>query len=151
MARTKRGGLVQSIRDTLDEQAVTRPPAVLALVYAQRIDEATHLPLALQRALQAVRDGLAGDGDTAAALTALDKLTAALSAVTVAAELGPKLLAALDALLLTPKARATLEGRVPILPPAAPSTPDKAANPLHALRAERDELQARRDRRGNAG
>ena|SRR5581483_1709605 len=154
MARTKRGGLVASIRAALtddsanggDTQALATPAACLALVYAKQIDEVTHVRATLDKALRTLRAACEAyeDGDEGAdgpsALDAYAKVSAALCAVTVAADLGPKLLAALDALLLTPKARAAIDAKTP----GAAAAP---ANPLDALRAEQDELKARRDRR----
>jgi hypothetical protein len=112
------------------------PAAVLALTYAERIDEATHTTLGLAKALQVVRTTVDAAGSDEAR-DALDKVCAAVSAVTVASDLGPKLLAALDALLLTPKARAAVGQAV---------TDTAPASPLAALRAEEDELASRRAR-----
>lgn len=87
------------------------PAAALALAYADQIDAATHVSLGLAAALDQLRlaaqlaDEAAEAGDDAN-MRAFRKVAAALSAVTVASDLGPKLLATLDALLLTPKARA---------------------------------------------
>lgn len=101
------------------------PAAVLALTYAASIDEATHLPLGLADALRlieaAVTTAAASDPLAyAGAHVAFDKVAAALSAVTVASDLGPKLLAALDALLLTPKARAAVGAAMGNAAPASP-------------------------------
>lgn len=98
------------------------PAAALALAYAEQIDQATHVSLGLAAALTDVERAVmvaieSGDLD---ALPAFRKVAAALSAVTVASDLGPKLLAALDALLLTPKARAAVAGQVPVATPAGP-------------------------------
>ena len=117
------------------------PAAALALVYAERIDESNHVTTALAKSLRLVGEAVATAVESdplayAGAHDAFDKVAAALSAVTVASDLGPKLLAALDALLLTPKARAAA-GQA--LASAAP-----AAGPLGALRAEEDELGKRR-------
>jgi hypothetical protein len=121
------------------------PAAALALVYAEQIDEATHVALGLAAALDQLRIAaqLADESSTAdriddTNMRAYRKVAAALSAVTVASDLGPKLLAALDALLLTPKARAAA-GQA--LGDAVPTSP------LGALRAEEDELAGRRARR----
>lgn len=125
-----------------DRQA---PAAALAITYAERIDECGHVGLALSAALDQLRLAaqLADEADCAADdanVRAYRKVAAALSAVTVTSELGPKLLAALDALLLTPKAKAAVGQALP-----AAST----ASPLGALRAEEDELTRRR--RARAG
>lgn len=133
MTRTRKSGLSQAVRGALEDETRSTPAAELALVYAARIDEAAHVRLPLDKALRTLRNVCGSEEDFAA----LDKVTAALSAVTVAGDLGPKLLATLDALLLTPKAGAALERKLP-------TTDGKPANPLHGLR---DELQERRDRR----
>jgi hypothetical protein len=119
------------------------PAAALALVYAEQIDESTHVSLGLGAALDQLRLAaqLADESSTAdkiddTNMRAYRKVAAALSAVTVTGDLGPKLLAALDALLLTPKARAAAGQAL------ASATP--AAGPLGALRAEEDELGKRR-------
>lgn len=125
---------------------VNAPAAALAIVYAERIDESNHAPSALAAALDQLRlaaqiadEPTLADKIDDTNMRAFRKVAAALSAVTVASELGPKLLAALDALLLTPKARAGVGKQL------AAATP--AANPLGALRAEEDELAGRRARR----
>lgn len=122
------------------------PAAALALVYAERIDESGHVGLALANALEQLKRAaeIADEANTNDRvddrnMTAFRKVSAALSAVTVASDLGPKLLAALDALLLTPKSRAAVSDALP---------PASAGNPLAGLRAEEDELsKARRARR----
>ena len=111
------------------------PAAVLALAYAEQIDEATHTSLGLAKALRTVEAAVATAVDAdlalhAGALDAYHKVAAAVSAVTVASDLGPKLLAALDALLLTPKARAAAGRHVLLLhrPHARPSATTSAAS-----------------------
>lgn len=124
------------------------PAAALAEVYAERIDESGHVGVALTNALAELRraallaDESCTDGRAdQSASKAYDKVAAALSAVTVAAELGPKLLAALDALLLTPKARAAAGEAVKGAAGAKP------ANPMDALRAREDEVARQRAKR----
>lgn len=124
------------------------PTAALALVYAERIDEATHAPLGLAAALDTLRDAaqLADeqnmtDGINATHMHAWRKVAAAVSAVTVAGDLGPKLLAALDALLLTPKAQAAIRDKLPTAHPTSP---------IEALRNEEDEFTRRRRERAGA-
>lgn len=121
----------------------TAPAAVLAVAYAERIDESGHTGLALAAALAQLRTAaqIADESNTEDRaddknMKAFHKVAAALSAVTVASELGPKLLAALDALLLTPKARAAVSDALPAAP--------VASSPVAALRAREDELAARR-------
>lgn len=114
---------------------LVEPAAELALVYAERIDESTHVPLGLADALDRLRLAaqLADESSTderAADVNskAFRKVAAALSAVTVAGDLGPKLLAALDALMLTPRARAKVK---------AVTTNARPASPLDELRSRR--------------
>ena len=125
---------------------VNAPAAALAIAYAERIDESGHVGVALAAALDQLRVAAqiadeSGEADRVddTNMRAWRKVSAALSAVTVASDLGPKLLAALDALLLTPKARASVGQQL------AGATP--AGSPLGALRAEEDELASRRARR----
>lgn len=124
----------------------SEPAAALAIAYAERIDESGHTGLALAAALDQLALAAKTADDTSASdrvddtnMKAFRKVAAALSAVTVASELGPKLLAALDAMLLTPKARAAVGQQLPGATPAV--------SPLDALRAEEDELAGRRARR----
>lgn len=112
------------------------PAAALALVYAESIDEATHVSLGLTDALDKLQhaaqlaDESADDGKVSDEnMKAFRKVAAALSAVTVASDLGPKLLATLDALLLTPKAKAGVGQALPAT--AGPSR-------LQRLRAQHD-------------
>lgn len=122
------------------------PAAALAEVYAARIDESGHVGVALANALDAlhkaavIADMSADSPAQAGHLKAWHKVADALSAVTVAAELGPKLLAALDALLLTPKARAAAGD-------AVKGAGKAAANPMDALRAREDEVAKQRAKR----
>jgi hypothetical protein len=139
----KRMQLTEAVGEAVTD--ASEPAAVLALAYAASIDEATHAPLGLADALALLAvaamiadeqgsdldEGPTRSGDTYA--RAHRKVAAALSAVSVASDLGPKLLSALDALLVTPKARAA--GGAAIPPPPA------AANPLQALRDRHDGRQ----------
>lgn len=110
------------------------PAAALALVYAEQIDQATHVTSALAAALDTLRaaadlaDEATELGDDAHA-KAYRKVAAALGAVTVAGDLGPKLLGALDAMLLTPRARANAGQAV---------ANAAAASPLSTLRSRHD-------------
>lgn len=137
MAQTRRSGLSLAVREALKDGAAGTPAAELALVYAARIDEATHIRLALDRAMQQIRRACVAHPETDKMLNAFDKINGALSAVTIASDLGPKLLAALDALLLTPKAQKELKEKMP-------SDDSKSASPLAALRQGQDELAKRR-------
>ncbi len=112
------------------------PAAALAVMYAEQIDESTHANFGLAAALDLLRFAAeladaGGDTDKIddTYTKAFRKVAAALSAVTVASDLGPKLLAALDSLLLTPKARAAAGQAV------SDATP---ASPLQRLRARHD-------------
>lgn len=103
------------------------PAAALALAYAEQIDEATHVTSALAEALaqlhlaaQIADESSAADKIDDTNGRAYRKVAAALSAVTVASDLGPKLLAALDALLMTPKARAAAGQAVANATPTGP-------------------------------
>jgi hypothetical protein len=130
--------LTEAIAESVaDERA---PAAVLALTYATSIDESTHVPLGLAQALERLAlaaqlaDETSPDANSDAYMGAYRKVAAAVSAVSVASDLGPKLLAALDALLLTPKARATAGAAV------AGATP---ASPLQRLRDRHDSRHLR--------
>lgn len=104
----------------------------LAIHYAQLVDDAqpaARYTKPLRQLAIAVSAAAAEDGKIA---EAFDTIRAALAAHSVASDLGPKLLAALDSLGLTPKARAGKEGH---------GGPGKPANPI-------DELRARRAARG---
>jgi hypothetical protein len=117
------------------------PAAALALVYAESIDEATHVPLGLaaalaqlERAAQLADESSDDERPDELHMRAYLKVAAALGAVTVASDLGPKLLASLDALLLTPKARAAAGQALG----AATAT-----GPLERLRGRHDGRQLR--------
>lgn len=113
------------------------PAAALALTYARQIDTATHVPFGLTAALDQLRRAAEqADAHDDKHTRAFRKVAATLSAVTVTSDLGPKLLAALDALLLTPKARATVDKALDKI--------THADSPLAALRTEEDELGKRR-------
>lgn len=108
------------------------PVAALALAYAERIDESSHVTTALAVALDQLRLAaqLADESSTAdkiddTNMKAFRKVADTLAAVTVTSDLGPKLLTALDALLLTPKARAAAGQAL---------TETAAAGPLGRLR-----------------
>lgn len=116
------------------------PTAALAIAYATRIDECAHARLALADALDQLRDAakLADDAELTGTpnMKAFRKVAAAVSAVTVLTELGPKLLATLDALEVTPKARAERD--------KGKTTPAATSSPIAAIRAKEDELAKRR-------
>lgn len=133
--------LTEAVTGAVAEHPDT-PAAVLALTYAASIDEATHAPLGLTEALErlaiaaSIADEERGDeggGDTYG--RAFRKVAAALTAVSVASDLGPKLLAALDALLLTPKAQKAVGAALPSAPPAD--------DPLQRLRNAHDARRLR--------
>jgi hypothetical protein len=99
--------------------------AELARTYAALIDDAAP-SAALAKAIDTISPHIPADP---AAADAWRKITTALAEHSVASDLGPKLLAALDALQLTPRARAAAKKAV---------TPnDKPANSLDQLAAAR--------------
>lgn len=103
----------------------------LAREYARLIDAAAPAARYTQALEWVARQG-PGDKD---ADRHVQTITAALAAHSVASDLGPKLLAALDALLMSPRARAAAKKAVIDAKPAA--------NPL-------DQLAAARARKGRA-
>lgn len=111
------------------------PAAVLALAYAERIDENIHVRLPIDNALRTLHEACTALDNPEAALAALTKVTAALSAVTVLGDLGPKLLTTLDALTLTPKAKAAITGGL--------DNAGRPASPLDALRERHDNRRLR--------
>lgn len=123
----------------------TDPAAVLALAYAKTIDQAMYLPPTLAAALETLRRAVAAadvENDDAKASRALELVTNALTAATILDRFGPKLLSALDVLLLTPKALAA-NG----IPPAEPPAPEPAAEPVAGV-STLDELRERHGTRG---
>lgn len=116
------------------------PAAALALAYAESIDEATHVPLGLAAALRYVEAAVATAAKAdpiayAGAQAAFDKVAAALSAVAVTSDLGPKLLATLDALLLTPKALGATDRALSAVAPADPLAKLRERHDGRVLRA----------------
>jgi hypothetical protein len=144
---TQPGPLETSVAAALTARATTDPHDAaaeqLAVHYATLIDAAApaakyRRPLeTLQRAV-ALLDALSGGDDQDSgedATEALAKVRDALAQHSVASDLGPKLLAALEALQLTPRARAAaMKGG---------AAGEPAKSPL-------DELRARRARRHSA-
>jgi hypothetical protein len=122
--------VVTMLHQVVTEALAAQPPdardkaaAELALTYARLIDDAA--PAAKYAAALRWLDGLE---TTAAAEKYPDLIAAALSAHTVASDLGPKLLAALESLQMSPRARSAVQKG---------STGDQpSANPLDQL-AER--------------
>ncbi|MCF7548911.1 hypothetical protein [Pseudonocardia sp. WMMC193] len=107
----EQGGLAAEVRATLehlDLQPQDQALAAVAVRYGETIDRAAAI------AAQAAR--IPYDPDTA---EEVKKLASRVSGQVTMADLGPKLLAALDALGATPKARAAV-GQTP-----APSGPSK--------------------------
>lgn len=94
------GGLAGKVRESVGELALRSEDAAvaaLAVEYAETIDRAAELARAAE--------ALPYDPDTAVMVA---RLKTRVEAHTVMAEVGPKLLAALDALGATPKARAVV-------------------------------------------
>lgn len=115
----------------------TNPATLLALSYADAIDQATHVPLALADALEELRraaEQFDADGEDKAS-RAFRQVAAAVATATILEKLGPKFLAAIDALLLTPKAKAAISGRLDDA--AAPPSP------LDAMRKRNDSRSLR--------
>lgn len=117
---------------TMPQDGATK---ALATRYARLVDEAD------QHAAEAAQTWLELDPTDQIGRQRLAKLDAAVQAHTVAADLGPKLLAALDKLLMTPAARVS-----------GTSTKGGARNVPSKLNALRDEVAAaRRKRAGQDG
>lgn len=132
--------LTRAVTDALTDR--TDPAAVLALAYAKTIDQAMYLPPTLAAALETLRRAAAAadvENDDAKASRALELVTKTLTAGTALDRFGPKLLSALDVLLVTPKALAGLG-----VPPAEPPASEPAAEPAAGV-TKLDEL---RDRHG---
>ena len=134
---------VQASLAALDVQQIDAAAASLAVRYAELMDEAA----AAQKYAKAIRvisrfidwniDSMPQQ-TRRDVLEGWDRITAALAQHTVASDLGPKLLAALTSLQLTPAGRAAApppesgKGQVETLP-----------DPLELLRGEQDELWQR--------
>lgn len=101
MARTMIRAVSTSLK-TLDDQSRDAGAVALCRRYAMVIDNAT-LPTKLKKLLSTVAAGL--DPDDEEANEALEKVAAVLTEHSVASDIGPKLLAALTALGLTPAGR----------------------------------------------
>lgn len=95
----------------------------LAVTYAKAIDEANVVAASLSKVLREVAEL---DGDV---YDRLLPLAVRIERTHVLATLGPKLLATMDALLITPKARSALQKGV--------KDAGKRRNPLSELRARR--------------
>lgn len=123
----------------------SEPAAVLALAYARTIDRAMYVPPTLAAALETLRRAAAAadiENDDAKASRALEIVTTALTGATALERFGPKLISALDVLLVTPKALAGLG-----VPPAEPPAPEPAGEPAANV-SELDELRERHGTRG---
>ena len=121
---TRSPSLSRSVASALgDAQFLTRDGAAVALVkrYAALIEDAEAVALEL--------DGLKAEDEPAAAT--LGRLRAKVEAQAVASDLGPKLLAALTSLGMTPQARAaTTKG-------GTPGVSNPAGDALARLRSSR--------------
>jgi hypothetical protein len=126
VSMTVRGPLERAVRSAVRAQQLTpadRAAVELAATYARRIDAGQDLEYRTARLLDRVADLDAELADE------VDRLRVATSMANTTATFGPKLLAALDALALTPRARAAITKGV---------TGDKpAADPIDELRARR--------------
>lgn len=135
MQTSGHGPVETQVRAAIDTETVLPHAAgavALALTYAALIDDAA--PAAKYAKAIAWLSRLRLDDEDDAAAGHVDTIRVALAAHSVASDLGPKLLAALDALLLTPRARDAAKKAV---------TDAKPASPL-------DQLAAARARKGRA-
>lgn len=121
---------VEAALDSANGSSLDRATATLAVHYAELIDDAA--PAAKYAA---ALEWLAGVDVAPEDAKHVRAITTALARHSVASDLGPKLLATLDALGLTPKARSAVKKGV--------SDDKPAANPL-------DELANARARKGRA-
>jgi hypothetical protein len=110
----------------VDPAQVDAAAVALAYGYTRQLDNAAVAARYLQP-LKELRQAVAAAEHGAEALV---KIETALSVHSVHSDLGPKLLATLDALGMTPKGRAAIIGK------GAP-TREPAASPLDELRARR--------------
>lgn len=125
-------GLAEAVAVSLNSGAFgPSEAAVIALVkrYAFELDVAASIEDEFDKM---VRDGSFSGRD----YQRLQLLERRVRAATTVADVGPKFLAALEALGLSPAARAKLSKGVPDAGPKAPAG-DKPADALAALRAER--------------
>jgi hypothetical protein len=103
--------LVEALADAAQIRVMDRATRALAIRYAELLDDAA-VAEKYHRAVRMVGDAVTIQsehmGETAAnqLLTAWTRIESALAEHTVASDLGPKLLAALTALSMTPAARA---------------------------------------------
>jgi hypothetical protein len=125
--------LREEVEAALDAEPIPnrdRATAALALTYANLIDQAA--PAAKYTKALTWLGRLHYDDEDEDAARHVDTIRIALAEHSVASDLGPKLLAALDALLLTARARAAAKKAV---------TPDdKPASPIDELAAARARL-----------
>jgi hypothetical protein len=112
----------------------------LARRYAALLDAAA-LPASYRPALDRIARVVTAKAD----VNAVAKIRDALAVHTVAADLGPKYLAVLVQLGLTPAARSARAGRPVLAEPEAPAEPDEPAPKVAEGTA--DELRARRAKR----
>ncbi|WP_433368390.1 terminase small subunit [Actinoplanes sp. CA-142083] len=126
-----------SVRSAVEASLAESPPsprdeatAQLALSYAGLIDEAAPSAV-LAKAIDVLEAHIPEENDKAR--DAWTRITVALAEHTVASDLGPKLLAALDALLLTPRSRAAGEK-------GGKANGQPSGNPLDELAAARVRL-----------
>jgi hypothetical protein len=128
-----RASLAESVSKSIESAGITerdKGVATLALQYAQLIDEAVYAQKyrKMMRLVMRAVDRYDGE-DSEEVAEAYGALAAALSQHSVSSDLGPKLLASLTSLGLTPAAR---------------SDTGKATPNVSAAAGKRDELQARR-------
>lgn len=113
------GVVRKALRSVVDPSPVDVAAAELAIAYAKAIDQAELVAASLSKVLRQVEELDVDVYDQLLPLAVRIERTAVL------ASLGPKLLAALDSLLMTPKARAAVRRGV--------KDAAKRANPLDQL------------------
>jgi hypothetical protein len=123
---TVRSSVEASLRAAQPSDGQDAATAELARTYARLIDGAAP-NAALAKAIRLVASCIETDDEQV--VEAWRRITVALARHSVASDLGPKLLAALDALLLTPRARTAAKKAVTDAKPAT--------NPLDQLAAAR--------------
>lgn len=137
--------LAEALADAAQVKVMDRATRALAIRYAELLDDAA-VAEKYHRAVRMVGDAVTIQsehmGETAAnqLLTAWTRIESALAEHTVASDLGPKLLAALTSLGMTPAARAEKGGAKP----TTGSAPALIAPELSPLELARERAQRRR-------
>lgn len=119
----------RALRSVKDPSPQDVAAAELAITYAKAIDAAGVIAVSMPEMLKMLDEVAGIDNEIHDRLTRLLPAAAQVEQAAVLASLGPKLLATMDALLITPKARAAVQRGV--------KDAAKRSNPLDALRARR--------------